>query len=107
LRESFGARFTIERGLEEILWSGADHGTQFRRLRGEVKRESPLAQKGIEGTFRAGGNDMNFAAEFDEAKFLDGQGSGAKLRFHQGDSAANTFSGDAILGDALNGAQGD
>jgi hypothetical protein len=106
LRESFGARFAIERGLKEIFGSGAEHGVQFGGLRGEVKRESPLAQKRIEGAFRAGGHDVNFATEFDEAKFLDGQGSGAKLRFHQGDGAANTFGGNVILGDALDGAEG-
>jgi hypothetical protein len=106
LRESFGARFAIERGLKEIFGGGADHGVQLRGLRGEVKRESPLAQKRIEGAFRAGGHDVNFATEFDEAKFLDGQGSGAKLRFHQGDGAANTFGGNVILGDALDGAEG-
>ncbi len=106
LRESFGARFAIERGLKEILGSGADHGVQFRGLRSEVKRESPLAQERIEGPFGARGDDVNFAAEIDEAKFLDGHGRGAKLRFHQCDGAADTFSGDAILGDALDGAQG-
>jgi hypothetical protein len=107
LGEGFGARFTIERGLKEIFGSGADHGVQFLGLRGEVKRKSPLAQKRIEGTFRAGGNDVNFAAEFDEAKFLNGHGSGAKLRFHQGYSAADAFGRDVILSDALDGAQGD
>jgi len=107
LRESFGARFAVERGLKKIFRSGTDHGVQFRGLRGEVKRKSPLAQERIEGAFRAGGNDVNFAAEFDQAKFLDGQGRSAKLRFHQGDGAANTFGGDVILGDALDGAQGD
>ena len=107
LRKSFGARFAIERGLEEIFGSGADHGAQLRGLRGQVKRKSPLTQKRIEGALGAGWNDVNFAAEFDEAKFLDGQGRGAKLRFHHGDGAANTFRGDAILGDALDRAQGD
>lgn len=79
---------------------------QFRGLRGEVKRKGPLAQKGIEGTFRSGRNYVNFAAEFDEAQFLNGQRGGAKLRFYQSDGAANTFGGYAILSDALNGAQG-
>jgi len=107
LRESFGARFAIERGLKEIFGGGADHGAQFSGLSGEVKREGPLAQKGIEGAFRAGGNDVNFTAEFDEAKFLDGDGRAAKLFFHQRNGAANAFGGDAILGDALDGPQGD
>jgi hypothetical protein len=75
-------------------------------LRGQIKWESPLAQKGIEREFRAGGDDVNFAAEFDQAQFLDGQGSSAKLFFHQGDGATDTIGGDAILSDALNGAQG-
>ncbi len=105
LRETLGTSFAIERGLKKIFGRGADHGVQFRGLRGEVKRESPLAQKGIVGAFGAGRNDMDFATEFDEAKFLDGQGSGAELRFHHSDGAANTFGGDAILGDALDGAQ--
>ena len=107
LRECFGARFAIERGLKDIFGGGAEHGAQFSRLRRQVKRESPLAQERIEGAIGARGDDVNFAAEFDEAKFLDGYGRGAKLRFHQGDGAANAFGGDAILGDALDGAQGD
>ena len=107
LRESFGARFAIECGLKEIFGSGADHGVQLRGLRSEVKRKSPLAQKRIERAFGAGGHDVNFAAEIDEAKFLDGQGRGAKLRLHQSDGAPNTFGGDVILGDALDGAEGD
>ncbi len=107
LRKSFGARFAIERGLEEIFGSGADHGAQLRGLGGQVKRKSPLTQKRIEGAFGAGRDDVNFAAEIYEAKFLDGQGRGAKLRFHQGNGTANTFGGDAILGDSLDGAQGD
>jgi len=106
LGQGFGASFAIERGLEEILGSGPDHGAQFRRVRGEVKRESPLAQKRIEGTLRAGGNDVDFAAEFDEAEFLDRHGSGAKLRFHESDGASDAFGGDAILDDALDGADG-
>ncbi len=106
LGQGFGARFAIERGLEEILGSGADHGAQFRWLRGQIKRESPLAQKRIEGTLRAGRNDVDFAAKFDEAKFLDRHGRGAKLRFHQCDGAADTFGRNAILSDALDGAQG-
>ena len=65
LRKSFGARFAIERGLKKIFGSGTDHGVQFRGLRTEVKRKSPLAQKRIEGAFGAGGDDVNFAAEFD------------------------------------------
>jgi len=105
-RQGFGASLTIERGLEEILGSRADHGAQFRRLRGKVKRESPLAQKRIEGTFRAGGNDVNFAAELDEAKFLDRHGRGAKLRFHERDGAANAIGGNVILRNALDRAQG-
>lgn len=105
--QGFGARLAIERGLKEILRSGADHGVQFRGLKRQVKWKGPLAQKRIERTLRAGRNDVNFAAEFDEAKFLDGQVRGAKLRFHQGDGAANAFGGDAILGDALDRAQGD
>ncbi len=74
LWESFGARFAIERGLKEIFGSGAGHGVQFRGLRSEVKWESPLAQKRIEGALGAGRNDVNFATEFDETKFLDRQG---------------------------------
>src|ERR1700679_956285 len=35
LGQSFGARFAIERGLEEIFRSGADHGTLFRGLQGQ------------------------------------------------------------------------
>ncbi len=104
--QSFGARFAIERGLEEIFGSGADHGTQFRGLRREVKRKSPLAQKRIERTLRAGRNNVHFAAEFDEAEFLNGHGCGAELFFHQRDGAADTFGGDTILRDALDGAQG-
>jgi len=64
-RQGFGAGFAIESGLKEIFRSGADHGAQFRRLRGEVKRESPLAEKRIERAFGAGGNNVDFAAEFD------------------------------------------
>jgi hypothetical protein len=107
LGQSFGASLAIERGLEEILGSGADHGAQFRGLRSEIERKSPLAQKRIEGTFGAGRNDVNFAAEFDEAQFLDGKGRGVKLLFHQGDREADTFGWDVILSDTLNGAQGD
>lgn len=106
LRQGFCARFAIERGLKEILGRGADHGAQFRRLRSEVKRKSPLAQKWIKGTFRARRHDVDLAAEFDEAEFLDRHRRGAKLFFHQRYGAADTFSGDMILGDALNGAQG-
>jgi hypothetical protein len=107
LGQGVGASFAIERGLKEIFGSGANHGVQFGGLRSEVKRKSPLAEKWIEGAFGAGGHDVNFAAEFDEAEFLDGQGRGAKLRFHQSDGAADTFGRDAILGDALDGAEGD
>jgi len=49
---------------------------------------------------------VDFAAEFDQAEFLDWHGRGAKLLFHQSDGAADTIGGDAILGDALDGAQG-
>ena len=49
---------------------------------------------------------MHFAAEFDEAEFLDRHGRRAKLRFHQRDGAADTVGGDAILRDALDGAKG-
>jgi hypothetical protein len=104
--QSFGARFAIERGLKEILGSGPDHGAQFRGLRGQVKRECPLAQKRTEGTFGAGRNDVHFAAKLDEAKFLDGHGRGAELLFHQRDGAADTIGGDVILRDALDGTQG-
>jgi len=48
---------------------------------------------------------VDFAAEFDEAEFLDRHGRGAELLFHQSDGAADTIGGDAILGDALDGAQ--
>jgi len=106
LGQSFGVRFAIERGLKEIFGSGAGHGVQFRGLRSEVKWESPLAQKRIEGTFGAGRNDVDFAAEFDQAEFLDRHGPGAELHFHQSDGAAHTIGGHAILGDALYGAQG-
>lgn len=69
--QGFGARLAIERGLKEILGSGADHGVQFRGLKRQVKWKSPLAQKRIEGTFRARGDDVNFAPEIDETKFLN------------------------------------
>jgi hypothetical protein len=49
---------------------------------------------------------VNFAAEFDEAKFLEWDGRGAELFFHQGDGAANPFGRNPILGDALDRAQG-
>ena len=49
---------------------------------------------------------MNFAAEFDEAEFLDRHGCGAKLLFHQRNGAAYTIGGNVILGDALDGADG-
>jgi hypothetical protein len=49
---------------------------------------------------------MDFAAEFDQAQFLDGHGRGAELLFHQSDGAAHTIGGYTILGDALYGAQG-
>ena len=106
LRQGLGASFAIESGLEEIFGRGADHGAQSCRLTGQVKRECPLAQKWIEGTFRARRNYVNFAAEFDEAEFLDRDGRGAKLLFHQRNGAAYTIGGDVILGDALDGADG-
>jgi hypothetical protein len=106
LGQGFGARFAIERGLKEILGSGADHGAQFRGLRGEVERKSPLAPKRIEGAFGTRGNHVDFAAEFDEVEFLDRDGRGTKLRFHQRDGATDTFGGNAILRDALDRPQG-
>ena len=69
--------------------------------------KSPLAQKRIEGTFGAGWDDVNFAAEFDEAEFVNRHGAGAKLRFHQRHGTAHAFGRNAILGDALDGTQGD
>jgi hypothetical protein len=50
---------------------------------------------------------VDFTAEFNEAKFLDGHGRGAKLRFHKGDGATDAIGGNAIFGDALDRAQGD
>jgi len=49
---------------------------------------------------------VHLSTELDEAQLLNRHGRGAKLFFNKRDGAANTFSRNVILGDALDGAQG-
>lgn len=105
LRESLVLRFAIERGAEKIFGRGPSHGVKFCWLRGPIKRERPLLQKRIERQFRAGRNDVNFAAQINEAELMHRQGSGAELFFNESDGAAYFSGRHMILGETLNGTQ--
>ena len=106
-RQSFGAVLAIERGLEKLFGRGSGHGVELGGFDGHVEREGPLLEKRIKRTLGAGRDDVNFAAEFDEAQLLNWARRGGELSFDQLDGAANAAGGDVILSDALKSAEGD
>jgi len=113
LREHAGTLLAIEGDLENLF--GRAPGELMRprlRLRiGKTEGEGPLAADRIKRTIRAGRNDEHFAAEFDEAELLKGDLRVALLRreflLHESDCAANASSGNAAIGEALDGAESD
>ena len=107
LRESLSAIFAIERGLEKLFGRGPGHGVELGRFDGHVEWEGPLLEKRIKRTLGAGGHDVNFAAEFDEAQLLHWTRRRGELSFNQLDGAAHAAGGNVILSDALKSAEGD
>ena len=105
--QSFGAVLAAERGLEEIFGRGTGHGVELGGLDGHVEREGPLLKERIERPHGARRNDVNLAAEFDQAQFLHGARACGKLRFDQLDGAADAAGRNVILRDALNATEGD
>ena len=76
-------------------------------LRGHVERKRPLFQKWIEGQFGSRRDDVNFAAEIDQAELVQRNGGGAELFFDEVHGAFYFAGGDMIFGEALQRAHGD
>ena len=101
LRQRVMLRLTIQRRAKKILGCGPSHGVKLGRLSRHIEREAPLLQKRIERNFLAGRDDVDFAAQIDEAKLVQRQGRRAKLLLYQSDRAFYLASGDVILNETL------
>ena len=111
LREHAGILFAIQRNFENFFGRASGELMRLGVLLGETERKRPLAADGIERAIRAGRNDEDFAAKFDEAKFLERGVRFTELRreflLHETEGATDATRGNAAVGEAFDGAKGD
>ena len=99
--------FAIERTAKKIFGRRSGHGMELGWLCRHIEREGPLLQKRVERNFRARRNDVNFPAQVNESKLMQGGGSCAELFFDESHRAFYFARGNVVLRQALKRAKSD
>jgi hypothetical protein len=109
LRDGFFVRFAIHGGLEKFFRSASGESMDFfrGRIARGAEREGPLLLERAERASGARRHDQDVAALFDEAQLLQRKRLRTELILDQLDGAAHAQRGDAIIGEALDGAESD